>query len=125
MTNKGVIFDGDDTLWDTMPLYAAARERFLEVMATLGFPRDDVGRAFDRIDEANVEELGFSRNRFPVSMVRTYRQFCAAAHRAPSHSTEQDLTAVGAAVFDGTLVVTGGGVVVTVTVVGAGGTVAV
>ena len=31
-----LIFDGDDTLWRTMPLYAQAKRRFFDCMESLG-----------------------------------------------------------------------------------------
>ena len=48
---KGVIFDGDDTLWETMPLYTGAKERFYGLMGASGFDRGTVrgGRHVDRV----------------------------------------------------------------------------
>lgn len=35
----GAIFDGDDTLWESQPLYIAAKIRFFREMSQIGFPQ--------------------------------------------------------------------------------------
>ena len=60
---KGVIFDGDDTLWETMPLYTEAKQRFYDLMAAAGFDRGTAEERFEAIDHANVERFGFSQVR--------------------------------------------------------------
>ncbi len=100
MAHAGIIFDGDDTLWDTMPLYRNAKDRFLTLMTALGFCQADVSRAFDRNDESNVATLGFSRGRFPASMVQTYREFCRATRSSTDPQVEHSIAAIGDAVFD-------------------------
>jgi phosphoglycolate phosphatase-like HAD superfamily hydrolase len=76
MSSAGVIFDGDDTLWETAPLYARAKQQFFGQMSSLGFDPREVESAFHNIDVVNVDRLGFSKHRFPTSMAETYRLFC-------------------------------------------------
>ncbi len=75
---KGVIFDGDDTLWETMPLCAGAKGRFYGLMGAAGFDRgaaeERFEERFEEIDRANVERFVFSHERFPRSMVETYKE---------------------------------------------------
>jgi putative hydrolase of the HAD superfamily len=75
--NVAVIFDGDDTLWSTEPLYDRAR----------GLARAEVehsgldGQAWEKlereIDVANVDSYGYSAVRFPTSCVQAYEALCA------------------------------------------------
>ena len=73
----GVIFDGDDTLWQTERLYdearAAARAAVSED-ADIGAQWEELQR---RIDVENVAILGFSPERFPTSCVQAYQQLSA------------------------------------------------
>lgn len=64
------IFDGDDTLWITEPLYDAARAAARSVVTSAGF--DGAGwEALQReIDVRNVEIMGLSVDRFPTSCVQ-------------------------------------------------------
>src|ERR1700688_4600773 len=71
-----LIFDGDDTLWKTMPLYTEAKEKFFNLMQKEGFVRAMVESFFENRDQKNVKTLGFSRRRFGISMQQTYRHFC-------------------------------------------------
>jgi putative hydrolase of the HAD superfamily len=70
-----VIFDGDDTLWDTMPIYTRAKRRFFSLMQRRGFDRRKVEKFFDERDANNVALWGFSRKRFRMSMLGTYDHF--------------------------------------------------
>lgn len=72
----GVIFDGDDTLWQTASLYVEAKQKFFSQMSSLGFDQEEVEKTFQDIDVANVHRLGFSKDRFPSSMTETYELFC-------------------------------------------------
>lgn|SRR5487761_20485 len=77
-----LIFDGDDTLWYTMPLYRAAKNRFYREMTKEGFRRTSVAKFFEDRDVKNVERLGFSTKRFETSMLETYSAFCRAQNKA-------------------------------------------
>lgn len=71
-----LIFDGDDTLWDTMPIYVRAKQRFFILMRQFDFDASEVEEFFEKRDAENVARLGFSRERFTASMLDTYRHFC-------------------------------------------------
>jgi putative hydrolase of the HAD superfamily len=71
--NIGVIFDGDDTLWETQLFYVHAKKRFFRQMERLGFDVIEAEQRFERIDIDNVRLLGFSKGRFPKSMSETYQ----------------------------------------------------
>jgi putative hydrolase of the HAD superfamily len=94
-----IIFDGDDTLWETMPIYSDAKAAFFRQMSEWGFDEQEVRLRFDRVDAENVKRLGFTRQRFPDSMVRTYREFSERCQSAPLPDREACVRDIGMAVF--------------------------
>jgi putative hydrolase of the HAD superfamily len=99
-TRRGVvIFDADDTLWETQPLYEKAKQTFARKMAHLGFGRQEALTLLEDIDAKNASLFGFSRRRFPRSMVQTYRQLCGLAGRRPRREVEKQVRAIGECVF--------------------------
>jgi len=95
----GVIFDGDDTLWETSIFYKEAKEEFFHEMADLGFNYKEVEEFFNKTDLANVAKFGFTKKRFPTSMAETYRAFCKRYSYKNENDTERKLTTIGNGVF--------------------------
>lgn len=100
MKAAGIIFDGDDTLWETMPVYTSAKQEFFREMSTLGFNPREVENIFESTDVANVSRLGFTKHRFPTSMVETYQSFCDKYRRPAETTVEQRVKEIGYSVFD-------------------------
>lgn len=96
-----LIFDGDDTLWDTMHLYAEAKARFFRAMQLCGFDRRQVKLYFEHRDRHNVRVLGFSKKRFALSMIQTYKFFCGKTTGVRSKSMEKRIAAIASSVFRG------------------------
>lgn len=71
-----IIFDGDDTLWQTQIFYDQAKEQFYDLMAEQGFDREVVRGKLSEIDVSNVQRFGFSKRRFPESLKETYEYLC-------------------------------------------------
>jgi putative hydrolase of the HAD superfamily len=94
-----LIFDGDDTLWKTMPLYIEAKEKFFKAMQREGFSRISVESFFEKRDRRNVKTLGFSRRRFGISMQQTYRHFCCETDRPPRRSVQTRIVTIRDRVF--------------------------
>lgn len=94
-----VIFDADDTLWDTQPLYESSKEQFFQVMQRAGFPIQEVLARFEEVDHANVSKLGFSKERFPQSMRDTYAIFCTAFGQPFNKLIARQVFQIGSAVF--------------------------
>jgi putative hydrolase of the HAD superfamily len=67
-----VVFDGDDTLWSTEPLYDRARDEARAEVARAGLDGDEWERLERRFDVENVRHFGFSIERFPTSCVEAY-----------------------------------------------------
>lgn len=99
MQRPGIIFDGDDTLWETSIFYKEAKEKFFLEMADLGFDCKEVEEFFDKTDLANVVKFGFTKKRFPTSMAETYRAFCEQYNYKNETDTELRLTTIGSGVF--------------------------
>ena len=100
MLQSGIIFDGDDTLWETMKLYTAAKQEFYDLLAKVGWPRIEVEPLFEKIDKEAVAEFGFSRKRFPGSMASTYKLLCQSHGVAVDAQILTQSAAIGESVFD-------------------------
>src|SRR5260370_38132056 len=101
MDNKPVLnFDGDDTLWHPMPLYDEAKRHFFRLMRRQGFPAVAVENYFEGRDQGNVKTLGFSKRRFGVSMLQTYRHFARLDRQPVRKSVDRQITAIRSKVFE-------------------------
>src|SRR4051812_19023858 len=69
---RGVIFDGDDTLWLTESLYDEARRRAREVVERAGIDGSEWERIQRERDISNVELFGHNAERFPTSCVEAF-----------------------------------------------------
>lgn len=67
-----VIFDGDDTLWQTERQYDEALELCQEYVGNHGVDPAEWRDLQRQIDVSLVDEFGFSRQRFPTSSVRAW-----------------------------------------------------
>lgn len=97
-----LIFDGDDTLWSTQPLYDAAKEALYQLVADAGLSEADARAEFDALDLANVERLGFSPERFPLSMREMIGRLTARAGRPADEALEAEAARIGRSVFQHT-----------------------
>jgi putative hydrolase of the HAD superfamily len=67
---EAIIFDGDDTLWMTQPLYETAKDQFEALCREVGVWDPSIRQRVDAVDGERVELLGFSKERFPGSLVQ-------------------------------------------------------
>ena len=78
--NKIFIFDYDDTLAFNMIDYSLAKIKFLDWIVNKIGPRthdlDEIVLLNSKIDKEAVPKLGFSIQRFPTSMMETYKTIC-------------------------------------------------
>ena len=94
-----MIFDGDDTLWVTEPLYDDARANAAKVVAAAGFDADAWDAQQRTIDVANVTRFGLSAVRFPTSCVEALDAIARAAGVATPAAARQDVWDAASAVF--------------------------
>jgi putative hydrolase of the HAD superfamily len=76
----GVVFDGDDTLWVTEPLYDQARARARRVVTSAGADGEEWEALQRQIDVKNVLTLGYGSERFPTSSMQAYERLCKRHH---------------------------------------------
>jgi putative hydrolase of the HAD superfamily len=74
-----VVFDGDDTLWSTEPLYDRARDGARAEVVRAGLDGVEWERLERLIDVDNVAIFGFSVDRFPTSCVQAYEAVARAS----------------------------------------------
>ena len=110
--NKVFVFDLDDTLMDNMHDYAGPiLDMARVIIRELGSKAPHVSMIIakeEEIDKARVHEINpatgheflYSMERFPGSLVMTYRYFCKNAKMEPSKTVEQELYSVGMQAFD-------------------------
>ena len=72
-----VIFDADDTLWRTEPIYNEVLDQLQIEVKNYGLDEIQWRILQRHIDMNAVHSMGFSRTRFPSSSVEAYRQLTA------------------------------------------------
>lgn len=98
--SSGVVFDGDDTLWSTEPLYDEARERARAVVTATGANGQQWEELQRRIDVENVAKLGYSPERFPTSCVQAYERLCLVHGLVPDRAVASSVRQAARAVFE-------------------------
>ena len=97
---RAVVFDGDDTLWNTEWLYDDARRRARDAVEAAGLDAVAWEEIERRIDVENVERLGHGVLRFPTSCAEAYEGVCAAAGRKVDPGLRQRIFDVASTVFE-------------------------
>ena len=100
LSSIGVIFDGDDTLWETQILYIRAKKRFYKLMERLGFDPTEVEARFERIDFDNVQLYSFSKERFPTSMSDTYQVLSGDYNKVVDENINKLMKSIGYSAFE-------------------------
>lgn len=95
-----LVFDGDDTLWETMSLYTDAKSRFAEAMTQVGLPAARGLVLLEEIDLENVKHLGFARSRFPTSLTQAYERLCTDTLMTVDPYVRANVAALGHSVFE-------------------------
>jgi len=95
-----IVFDGDDTLWETQVFYSRAKEYFYALMLEQGFDREAARHKLAEIDVANVSRLGFSKHRFPLSMREVYEYFCRTTGEFVDPAVLEKASDIGYSVLD-------------------------
>jgi len=98
--DQTVIFDRDDTLWETQTLYDKAKSAFARELEREGYSPKEALVLLTEIDLENVRKMGFSRHRFPKSLVATYDTMSKAAGNKPNARIRRKIAAFGRSVFE-------------------------
>jgi putative hydrolase of the HAD superfamily len=95
-----VVFDGDDTLWRTMPLYTAAKVEFGRALHRhLGVYSGKAIKTLESRDRVNFEQFGVSRQRFPRSMHEAYVTLARDTGRSVDPIVGKRVISIGRNVF--------------------------
>jgi putative hydrolase of the HAD superfamily len=97
---RAIVFDGDDTLWRTEPLYDAARQRAREIVEEAGLDGQAWEERERRLDVDNVARLGHSMRRFPTSCVEAYKELCSEGGLNPDDAVADAVAAAATAAFE-------------------------
>ncbi|MFC4769627.1 HAD family hydrolase [Effusibacillus consociatus] len=104
MKTQHILLDLDDTLIHCNRHFTLTREKFLDHMMVLfqDYPidRDLVDKTQQQIDVAGVEQKGLGKNRFPESLVQTYRLMCGKYGKTPNKQEEKEIFQLGHSVYD-------------------------
>jgi putative hydrolase of the HAD superfamily len=97
---RAIIFDGDDTLWETERLYDKARARCRGIVEGAGL-NGEAWEARERLlDVDNVARLGHTLERFPTSCVEAYRAVCVAAEVGVEEAVAREVDGAARQVFE-------------------------
>ena len=110
--NKVFVFDLDDTLMDNVhdyaePILNMARVIIRElgpksphVSAIIALEEEIDKRRVHEVNPATGQKFLYSMERFPGTMVQTYRELCQKARVKPAKSVENELYQIGREAFD-------------------------
>jgi putative hydrolase of the HAD superfamily len=97
---RTIIFDGDDTLWETQILYERAKESFYSLMQQLGFEGSNVRTQLSITDVENFKSMGFAKQRFPRSLVDVYKTLSRDNSMAIRPDIVEAVENIGNSVYD-------------------------
>lgn len=98
--NTGIVFDGDDTLWSTEPLYDEARSKARGLVVASGLDGGEWEQLERKIDVQNVAIFGFGVDRFPTSCVQAYDELSRRANIRADPVISQSVRAIAQSVFN-------------------------
>ena len=99
MKIKTIIFDLDDTLIKTSKLYNYARNEFSSLMQELGFNSEESLIKLDEIDINYIKEYGFVKERYPLSLGKTYEYFSQKNGKEINSELKKKIEEIGWQVF--------------------------
>jgi putative hydrolase of the HAD superfamily len=98
---RAIIFDGDDTLWQTEWLYDEARQRARDIVETSRLDGEKWEMLQRQIDVSNVERLGHTVERFPTSCIEAYELLCQLVGRRADTAVLEQIGAAARSAFTG------------------------
>ncbi|MDO9555849.1 MAG: HAD family hydrolase [Atribacterota bacterium] len=93
------MFDLDDTLVKTSKLYNRARDEFSSLMQGLGFNSEESLTKLDEVDINHIKEYGFVKERYPLSLGKTYEYFSQKNGKEINLEVKKKIEEVGWQVF--------------------------
>jgi putative hydrolase of the HAD superfamily len=71
-----LIIDADDTLWEAEIYYEQCIADFGELMATMGFDREEAEHTVDEVEQERVPLVGYGPHEFARNLVLAYERLC-------------------------------------------------
>jgi putative hydrolase of the HAD superfamily len=106
MTPRGrrttVIFDGDDTLWNTQELYAAATAQVYQRLEGLGFKAERIRSLFRSFNRPRFDDVLSGRERRNRAIADAYATLCRESGRVPDPQLTEELVAANEKVYHAT-----------------------
>jgi putative hydrolase of the HAD superfamily len=97
---SGIIFDGDDTLWETEPLYDRARHDAGTIVASeTGSTVGEFESTQRAVDLERVKSEGLSADRFPTSSVLAYQEIAGRYSKEFDRSVAQKVLSASKSVY--------------------------
>lgn len=104
MTKQTILFDLDDTLIHCNKYFNAILKQFAQTLAAwfrpYGLQENDILHCQIEMDLAGVQIHGLIPERFPDSLVETYRHFCKQFGHQPNGEQQDYLRKLGFSVYD-------------------------
>lgn len=95
-----LIIDLDDTLVDTSHVYWLSRSKFVDALTAHGIDPIEAVELFEEQDALNLQDMGFSPERYSKTMADVYDRLVTVGRLAPRKDLAADLLAHGRIVID-------------------------
>jgi putative hydrolase of the HAD superfamily len=100
MKHATLIFDGDDTLWETHFLYEKAKTEAASLLIDIGIEvdRDNFAHIVNQFSVDFGKKYGFISSRFPTALSEAYKVLCERRRVEPNEMVLEDLWKIGMSV---------------------------
>ncbi len=94
-----IIFDGDDTLWKTQPIFKSVIDDFYSYLQGEGFAPDYFRPMFGSINQDLLTKIKLSSDRLSQAMTLTYQTLCQEAGQSADPKKKDDLHNLGQEIY--------------------------
>ncbi len=94
-----IIFDGDDTLWKTQPIFKSVIDDFYLYLQGEGFAPDYFRPMFGSINQDLLTKIKLSSDRLSQAMTLTYQTLCQEAGQSVDPKKKDDLHNLGQEIY--------------------------
>lgn len=94
-----IIFDGDDTLWKTQPIFKSVIDDFYSYLQGEGFAPDHFRSMFGSINKELLTKIKLSSDRLSQAMTLTYKTLCQEAGQNPDPKKNDYLHNLGQEIY--------------------------
>jgi putative hydrolase of the HAD superfamily len=95
-----IIIDADDTLWETEIYYEQCIADFGELMAGMGFGREEAERTVDEVEHERVPLVGYGPHEFSRNLVLAYERLCQRYGRSVREDVSSAVWKMGQVVLE-------------------------